>query len=114
MHVDSASSGQALSRRAILRIVALSAGAVALGACGPATAPAASTAPPAPKPTAPQAPTPTLAIAAQPTPAAASQPTLAAAPQATVTTTAARAGGTLRVGILTEPPNMDGFIQLSI
>src|SRR5439155_25707096 len=50
----------------------------------------------------------TAPTAAKPTVQPATQPTLQAAGQQP------RTGGTLRVGILTEPPNMDGFIQLSV
>jgi peptide/nickel transport system substrate-binding protein len=102
MIVNSELRGQNLSRRAILRMFGLSAGAVALAACGPANQPTAS-APTAVPAASKPGPTPVLATtvaAAKPTaPIAADQP---------------RSGGTLRVGILTEPPNMDGFIQLSV
>src|SRR5215207_946524 len=114
MIVNSAVGGPALPRRQILRMIMLGAGA-ALMACGPAAAPPApTTTPPAPL----AAPQPTAASAAKPaaTSAPTAPPTAAAAAKPAVQTTAAqpRRGGILRIGVISEPPNLDGFIQLSI
>ena len=102
-----------ISRRAMLLTIGLGAGAALLAACGPATAPLAPTAAP-PKPT--TAPAPTVAPTAAPPRDADCRgiraPSQLAAPAAA--TGQPRPGGTLRVGVISEPPNMDGFLQLSI
>ncbi|HKH68637.1 MAG TPA: ABC transporter substrate-binding protein [Reyranella sp.] len=101
----------------MLRLFALGASAALLAACGPATAPVAPTAAPAPaQPTSPPAPVPTVAPTSAPTPAAQSAPPapVVAKPTSQPASAQPRPGGTLRIGVISEPPNMDGFIQLSI
>ena len=117
MIVNSDVGGLSVSRRAVLRLFALGASAALLAACGPATAPVAPTAAPAPaQPTSPPAPVPTVAPTSAPTPAAQSAPPapVVAKPTSQPASAQPRPGGTLRIGVISEPPNMDGFIQLSI
>lgn len=98
MFASKSARGARVTRRMLLRVLAL--GATAFTACGPASAPTA----PASAPTAPATFPPTTA---SPTPA----PTALAAP---LSVTQKRSGGSLRVAALAEPPNLDGFIQLAI
>jgi peptide/nickel transport system substrate-binding protein len=118
MLVNSDVAGPSLPRRTMLRIFGLGAGAAVLSACGPATAPLAPT--PAPtKPTIPPTSTSAASGASASKPAATVAPaTPAAAANRTSAPAAAtgqpRPGGTLRIGVISEPPNMDGFLQLSI
>src|SRR5260370_12777737 len=84
-----------LSRRRLLRAFAYSAGATALlAACSP----------PVPSPSA--------------SPSSAQLPATVAPSAATSAAPASsdqpRRGGTLRVGVLSEPPSMDGFLQLGV
>src|SRR6478735_4027021 len=94
-------------RRAILRLIALG---TVLSACGPASPLPATPAPATSAPTSAAAPTP-----AQPAPG----PTATSARVESATPTPqpaaqSRRGGTLRVAVISEPPNLDGFIQLGI
>jgi peptide/nickel transport system substrate-binding protein len=84
-----------MSRRAALRLLVPAAGAAVAFACvGPPAAPPAAPA---------TAPAPTAGAAAPVAPAAATaQPSAAAAP---------RTGGTLRIGLSSEPANVDGHIR---
>jgi peptide/nickel transport system substrate-binding protein len=97
-----------VTRRGVLRMLAV--GATVFTACGPASPPivpatsAPTSSPPTSAPTSlppTSAPTATAGVAANIT------PTPQPAPQA-------QSGGTLRVAVIAEPPNLDGFIQLAI
>jgi peptide/nickel transport system substrate-binding protein len=86
-----------MSRRAALRLLGSAAGTAIVVACtGPAAAPPAATSVPAPT-TAP--------------PAATSAATPAAAATAKPAAAAPRTGGTLRIGLASEPANVDGHIR---
>src|SRR4051794_28585639 len=96
-----------ISRRSALTLLALSSGAALLAACGqgapaapasPTSAPAAAPAAPAPATSAPAAATSVPASAG----AAATSGTVASAP---------KPGGTVRVGLASEPANVDGHIR---
>jgi peptide/nickel transport system substrate-binding protein len=91
----------------MLRLIVLG---TVLSACGPASG-----VPAAPTPVPATAVPTQAATAAQPTPAATA--TVARVESATPNPQAApqsRPGGTLRVAVISEPPNLDGFIQLGI
>jgi peptide/nickel transport system substrate-binding protein len=95
-----------LSRRAVLRLLGLGAGTALLAACQP-TAPA-------------PAPTTAPAKPGEAKPAAATQPAAAAKPDVKPAEAAKpagqpRSGGTLKIGVLGDPPNIDGhWIQGTI
>src|SRR5262245_28888278 len=103
-----------ISRRSALKLLLSTGSAALVVACGPGAPAAAPTSPPATaKPAAAPTTAPAAAPAAQPTaaptapPAAAKVATTAPAAQGA----APKPGGTLRLGIASEPANVDGHIR---
>ncbi|HEY1298531.1 MAG TPA: ABC transporter substrate-binding protein [Chloroflexota bacterium] len=94
-----------MTRRAALRLLAPAAGAAIVIACGAPAVPAAPTSAPAAAPTSPPAPATASSGA---TPAAANAP---ATPVAANAPTTPKTGGTLRIGLASEPANVDGHIR---